>query len=389
MNPNDNRQNGIFFFANPQMVPASSIHKKSFPADFQPFHTPGSLRTTYQNGFSYTVGIHTAYHANHLTNTILDLLQNYLQDLWNGRYDIVNLNSEKSAEEVSRSLLKQYINQFAYTTGIDLMLLDNLSHQKYEGAKCSGTLLFSETNPSSFKAKVSSSTPICLETNELRQIRKLMAGAGGSSLYFVRDEENDDQFVFSGYTDQSTTQDWKADITGSGKITVSLSNVNLFQIVDRIPCLIEDRLNGQLQEIYHLFSINDPFKQNQLQALLKEIEAQGHGAAVLFLNLKQGTAALERMNTLCELKRGFSVSNNVIMPALAAMDGAIAVNTETCEIAYFGLIVDGIARQPGNTARGARHNSLHTFCCDFRLRYCNEPVAAIVFSEDGGSTIYS
>lgn len=153
-----------------------------------------------------------------------------------------------------------------------------------------------------------------------------------------------------------------------------------------LPELVLEKWQSQLQTVCDIFSIKENVK-TKISKLLQKINNAEHGAAVVFLNLKKGSYAEERIQKLKQLDRGYGIHGRSVA-SHANMDGAIVVDVRTGKIDSIGVILDGSARKKGDMSRGARHNSLDAFCADFHARCAAEHVAAIVFSEDGGSSIY-
>ena len=108
---------------------------------------------------------------------------------------------------------------------------------------------------------------------------------------------------------------------------------------------------------------------------MKEINEQEHGAAIIFLNLCEGSVARHRITNLFENNRCYKIEDCLQSKQKAAtcaeMDGALVFDVEKNRVSYAGLIVDGRVQNPGDMARGARHNSLATFYDDF-CAFCKE-----------------
>lgn len=384
----------LFFFQKDE--PSDSPFKIEFKCNFQSFLIFGSPPGDNESNHTYYVGVSKTFtkETNFLTKNLVRLTVIYLQDLWNGRYDTVDLDSDGDVETVSSVILRQFVELFSDITGIDLITLDALSLRNYESQKCRGTLLFLED-------RVSIKIDICIGQNEtsnsniyfcsdrLRLIRKLMAGGEGYALAFRRpiNPSPSAKYKLEGYS-KKQNDGWVINITHPGVFTVSLGNQELFRMNHLCPQIVQNQWEQQLQTLIKVFNVQQkPDIYKKLFELLKLIDENRHGAAVLLLNLEEGSRAAERINKLCSLERGYAVKGNPSV-AQAFMDGAIVVNVLNAQITHVGVIVDGVVWERGDIARGARHNSLATFCSDFHASCPTEPVAAIVFSEDGGSTLY-
>lgn len=385
------KDENLFLFSCNDNTPSGYACIKELQCDYQQFYTRSPLPGNNASDHTYYIMVRELFPINFLTETLVFLLTAYLEALWCGRYDEVNLKSEYEAKVVVHNLLNQFIDRFMNITGINLWMLDDLSHIDHESEKCQGTLLFFESEElACVETEVITENPIRFCDDELRRIRKLMSGGKGYALVFVKKKssyEPSDSFVLKGYTKQIQNEGWTINISHPGVFTVSMVRKPLFQMNHLCPQPVQIEWHQQLLNVCRIFGVTNKAKNKKLYKLLEQIEKQGHGAAVIFLNLKTSSGAEKRLNNLFRLERGYAVSGK-LMAAQTAMDGAIVVDVETGKIAYFGVIVDGIARKRGDMSRGSRHNSLDTFVCDFHAQHTGEPVAAIVFSEDGGSTFY-
>ncbi len=322
---------------------------------------------------------------------MVHLLFGYLKELWEGVYYDENFESDRDVIVVRDALCKKFSDKFTEKTQIDLGLLDDLSLLKYEGAKCRGSLLFlEETQASRVTTQIEPARPIFFCTDELRRIRKLMAGSSEKSvLAFCRKKDVYDpegEFICQGYTDAKDLGSWKVKIVAPRQFIVCLGNKQLFRMNRMLPELVLEKWPGQLQTVCDIFSIKERVEA-KIFNLLEKINSAGHGAAVVFLNLKKGSYAEERIQKLKQLDRGYGIRGRSVA-SHANMDGAIVVDVRTGKINSIGVILDGSAWKEGDMSRGARHNSLDAFCADFHVQCATEHVAAIVFSEDGGSSLY-
>ena len=341
----------------------------------------------------YHIGVKTNCAFYLPTKIVSVLMKDYLQELWRGKYISVNLDSAYDQRVVCLELIKQFTDYFFALSGIDLTTVDTLSLQNYESAKCKGTLLFLERCQAGIvNIGVNAARDIYFCPKHIKIIRKLMAGGNGLALAFVRQTSSDNPtrvFKFKGYAN-TNFNGLKIDILGPRIFDVYADKANLFYMSHLIPKLPNKKSEwrGQLDEIAQSFSISHPARFGRMQDVLDGIEKGGHGAAVLFADLSLRNPARDYMEDLVSKARGYSVSG-VASYLQASMDGAIVIDINTGEIEYIGVILDGTAQCPGDLARGARHNSVATFCEYFNTAHGNNKFAAIVFSEDGGSTLYN
>lgn len=384
-----NENADLFFFCNKQ--PSVGYCTEYFDGTYCSLRNPGTKDQNYKPGPTYYVGIRTEADVNYLTRQMVHLLFDYLKELWEGVYYDENFESDRDVIVVRDALCKKFSDKFTEKTQIDLGLLDDLSLLKYEGAKCRGSLLFlEETQASRVTTQIEPAQPIFFCTDELRRIRKLMAGSSEKSvLAFCRQKDVYDpegEFICQGYTDAKDLGSWKVKIVAPRQFIVCLGNKQLFRMNRMLPELVLEKWPGQLQTVCDIFSIKERVEA-KIFNLLEKINSAGHGAAVVFLNLKKGSYAEERIQKLKQLDRGYGIRGRSVA-SHANMDGAIVVDVRTGKINSIGVILDGSAWKEGDMSRGARHNSLDAFCADFHVQCATEHVAAIVFSEDGGSSLY-
>lgn len=379
----------------------------------------------------YYVGVISAKDNNgeekykgYLFYELTNLVAKYLEDVWRDRYDCV-ADDDAMVNAACDALFENFLENFSDHTGINWKILRALSLQNYEGAKFQGKILFVQPNDDScVKVPIAGNGKIIFQKEEVRRIRKLLTGcvresssntidSGDSekekddsekkkekerALVFKREDismkqwraYSEKMYVMLGYACPADVPNaWEVEIEGPQKFKISFAKKDLFRVLDSQPQLIQEAYVQQWTQIRNLFEIPcevPPDSKDSVEDFLTKVEAGNHGAAVIFMNLEEGTKAKEYMESLKKNDRGYAVEG-ALEPSLTVMDGAVVIDTKTKKIVYCGMIVDGLVEGKGDMARGARHNSISTFCTYFNSEY-KEPVAAIVFSEDGGSTLY-
>lgn len=351
-------------------------------------------------------------YKSYLFYELTNLVAKYLEDVWQDRYDCV-ADDDAMVNAACDALFENFLETFSDHTGINWKILRALSLQNYEGAKFQGKILFVQPSDGDcVKVPIKGNEEIIFQKKEVRRIRKLLTGcvressddSGNSvkekerALVFrrrkIRMEQwraySEKMYVMLGYACPADVPNaWEVEIEGPQKFKISFAKKDLFRILDSQPQLIQEAYVQQWAQIRNLFGISCkvlPDNEDSVKIFLDKVEAGNHGAAVIFMNLEEGTKAREYMEGLKKNDRGYAVEG-ALEPSLTVMDGAVVIDTKTKKIVYCGMIVDGIVKGKGDMARGARHNSISTFCTYFNSEY-KEPVAAIVFSEDGGSTLY-
>jgi len=303
------------------------------------------------------------------------------------------------AEAIYRTLQNEIVKRFELGMELECYLIDLLSAQVYEKEKCGGGLIFVDEKEKDEKDKnckltipIETAVPVYFIRNNIRQIRKLLAGAGdGYYLLFKRDENG---YLCQGYCSKNLKEKswWSVRFTGMGKWEFYHGDTPLFYIQDGEPKVFRNPVCTVLEELKEEFSWpRESDIHKKAQALLDSAMEQHHGAAIIFLNMddeevsKRGKGLYELQKAVC-IQTIEETQEKKAVGALSRMDGAILVDAYTMMPMYAAAIVDGQVVVAGDMARGARHNSIHTFISNIvnKRDKCKGLAAAVVFSEDGG-----
>jgi hypothetical protein len=138
------------------------------------------------------------------------------------------------------------------------------------------------------------------------------------------------------------------------------------------PSFDESKLRKDLPRIFRKITERQI---RRILALVREAEQEKHGT-MLMISVGAKTEA-RRLKT-----QGTPIAPKVLTPELlrnlTPIDGAVLVNTKgTCFA--IGVILDGMATEDGNPARGARYNSAIRY-----VKGSKHPSLAVIVSEDGG-----
>ncbi len=374
-------------------------------------------------GQSFYIAI-SAGEARRLLCLAVDIVEDYLND---AEPDLVQQNrwfydkagrgvlEEKDlAQEIYREIQRRIIHEHSETIGISMTDLERLSLIPYEGEKADGTLVFL-TVETEDKAKIEEllldipivmQEPIEFLSKNLKQIRKLLAGAGREEcLLFIRTDRNKG-YLLSGYMNRQwlSSCSWYSTINGIQEWTIGFQGIPLFHMkFDKIQ-IIADPIQPVLLILKEEFASVLPGDENgcndyinEFEDVLRAIAQQRHGTSVVFLDARTESVKA-RLDNLVRRKRAIEVAKvpvvksgkskepvkNEVFTNLGRVDGAFIVDIVKGEISYFAVIVDGIACIEGELDRGARHNSLKTFIASLLLDNDNVKAVAAIFSEDGG-----
>ena len=400
-------ENAFFFELESTPVESCKRSKSVVYKQFDAAYNDSDTEKCYVGVISAIDNYGNEKYKSYLFYELTNLVVKYLEDVWRDRYDCV-ADDDAMVNSACDALFEDFLETFSDHTGINWKILRALSLQNYEGAKFQGKILFVQPNDDGcVKVPVEGNEKIIFQKKEVRRIRKLLTGcvreSSGNSkkgkeraLVFKRRNilmeqwraYSEKMYIMLGYACPSDVPNaWEVEIEGPQKFKISFAKKDLFRVVDSQPQWVQNAYKQQWAQIQSAFKI--PYNTAALKWVddfLSEINSGNHGAAVIFMDLAQNTKASKYMKRLKKNGRGYAV-NCEQETSLTVMDGAVIIDIRTGKIAYCGMIVDGLVKELGNMARGARHNSISTFCTYFNSKY-KEPVAAIVFSEDGGSTPY-
>lgn len=285
---------------------------------------------------------------------LTNLVAKYLEDVWQDRYDCV-ADDDAMVNAACDALFENFLETFSDHTGINWKILRALSLQNYEGAKFQGKILFVQPSDGDcVKVPIKGNEEIIFQKKEVRRIRKLLTGcvressddSGNSvkekerALVFrrrkIRMEQwraySEKMYVMLGYACPADVPNaWEVEIEGPQKFKISFAKKDLFRILDSQPQLIQEAYVQQWAQIRNLFGISCkvlPDNEDSVKIFLDKVEAGNHGAAVIFMNLEEGTKAREYMEGLKKNDRGYAVEG-ALEPSLTVMD--LVVGTEVPE----------------------------------------------------------
>lgn len=298
---------------------------------------------------------------------------------------------EQWGEDLYRDMQNRLIQTFSVGLCLKFALIDSLSAQRYEGDKCRGGLVFESDEKANIDSllcmSVKSASEISFEKDMLRQIRKLLAGAGGNFLVFRREGQ---KYICKGYCCEANSVKFKWGVRFADVLDWRFYHYKdaLFRFSRNDPKVIRDPIEQVLESLQIEFGSS--FKSKYACPLLQKGLEQSHGTALIFVDFGNHFTK-DWINRLYANRHAFQLiscqSTEDAVRCLSGMDGALLIDVRTMEVRYFTAIVDGHVNVAGNLSRGARHNSIHTFVSDLVLSSPNSApkIAAVVFSEDGGA----
>lgn len=352
-----------------------------------------------------------------LADVVVERISQISEDLarpsgafWLGNWPVSN-DVTRIAQDFCSDMRNQLVNDFRLIYGLDFSLIDSLSAHPYEKESCYGRMLF-VSDPSADLAehltvKISAEKGIYLSEKNLKQIRKLLVGAGskaggaGNMLVFQR-SMNEGSYEVKGYcqAENNSLSGWQICIQGVQEWSVGYNKTALFKFVRNIPQMIHDPVEDALHELVREFPQLD--NNSCVKEQIKAADRQSHGTALIYVDFSNAAVA-GWINNLLKYERALNVTMNDPgdLEKLSAMDGAVIVDVSksadggAADVVCVAAIVDGKAVNRGLLDRGARHNSIYTFVSNLAKETSPSPgtpspgvVCALIFSEDGGITVF-
>jgi hypothetical protein len=292
-------------------------------------------------------------------------------------------DNERVLEDAASNLLKSIkvrINNF----GGDLLELGNIiSSERYEGLGSKGRLVICKKDNPHILVKVNLKKAISI--NNYRGIRKLLE-VSSPTMALLCDSKNvwglglpldsyephcEDLFEIK------FTEHYAWELVHAGNV--------MLRVKYRRPRLPKERFNQDqfCDYLYLLFGIDK--NQESLNFLIEAISAavdQCHGTMIVVT--PEAESETERLSYQSTCITPILASKEIISH-LSSVDGAIVMSPDGF-IHSFGVILDGVATQNGNPARGARFNSAIRYVDGQKNNNVNS--LAVIVSEDGYVNFY-
>lgn len=300
--------------------------------------------------------------------------------------------AQEWGEDLYRDVQNRIIQSFGTGLSLDIALINRLSAQRYEGAKCEGGLVFDSGQTTDVDALLSmpieAAEKIVFQAAMLRQIRKLLAGSKDYRLVFRWDPDCQ-EYICKGYCRKAVANQFEWEVRFSDLLDWKFYHFGhpMFRFLHNGPKIIRDPITAVVNELKEEFPAIDL---NAARLLLERGSRQSHGTALIFLDfddphIKKWIDRLYLNERAIRLVSCESAPDAV--QSLSGLDGALLIDAHTMEVKYFTAIVDGRVSTRGDLSRGARHNSIHTFVTDLVSTSPQQAskAVAVVFSEDGGA----
>lgn len=300
-----------------------------------------------------------------------------LPDPGSGLGDIMN------AEEIVRDGAKRLMTGLAYRVDQDGLIpwsnllesCTNIAHTYYEGGVARGNMVLAHENNVCIEKVVGfENAPKLCATRAARKLLQL------ASQDFALHTNSDTVYGLVNVKNNYNPADedvFKVCFLGRHHWRVIHNDQVLMGIEYGQPYLLKSPFDEikLKKDIPRIFGKMTEEQVDSIVALAREAEKEKHGTMLV---ISAGAKCeSERLET-----QGTCISPTKLTPELlrnlTPIDGAILLNPEG-ECYAIGVVLDGMANEIGNPARGARYNSA--------IRYVTSskhPCLAIVVSEDGG-----
>lgn len=292
--------------------------------------------------------------------------------------------SGKSPDELLRAAGKRMIagaaqraDTFDNQEGHEAMLFDacnRISALKYEGADSAGHILLARAHHPSIVQKIVFGEPISVSNS--RSTRKLLELAQGDMALHMNAK---DSFALAHSVDYDLSKEdvYEINILGHHRWTLSHSGIPLMYVKDGLPALPAPVADPALirMELHREFRHCVDYQLDLLIDLVCEAAGEKHGTMLVI-----SENAADEANRLRQ--QGTPIQPCRLSPEwlrqLTPIDGAVLLDPGG--ICYsIGVILDGLATEGGNSARGARYNSAVRYVASQQCA-----CMAVVVSEDGG-----
>lgn len=290
--------------------------------------------------------------------------------------------SEMNADEILRDGASRMMMGLAYR--VDQGCIEgwhgllgsctDIARTYYEGAEGSGIIVLAkEDHPSLKKAILFKAPPRLSATRAARKLLQLAT----HELALHTNSESLFGLVYMGKCDPTAEDLFTIGFLGHHHWEVRHNSQILMRVQYGQPSLPkppydEKKLEKDLPRIFTGMTIKQV---ERIMGLIRQAEREPHGTMLII-----SSAAKKEAERLAA--EGTRIASKTLTPellgSLTPIDGAVLLNPKgTCYA--IGVILDGMATELGNSARGARYNSAIRYVCSSK-----SPTLAVVVSEDGG-----
>lgn len=290
--------------------------------------------------------------------------------------------SEMNADEILRDGASRMMMGLAYR--VDQGCIEgwrgllgsctSIARTYYEGTEGSGTIVLAkQDHPSLKKAIVFQNPPRLSSTRAARKLLELAK----HELTLHTDSETLFGLVDIGKYDPAAEDLFTIRFLGHHHWEVCHNSQILMRVQYGQPSLPKPPYDEKKlrKDLPRIFAGMTDRQVERIVGLIRQAEREPHGTMLIINSVAKEEAT--RLAT-----EGTRITSKTLSPELLSnltpIDGAVLLNPKgTCYA--IGVILDGMATEFGNAARGARYNSAIRYVCSN-----NSPTLAVIVSEDGG-----
>ena len=254
-----------------------------------------------------------------------------------------------------------------------------VSSLKYEGDSSIGKMIVcKETHPN---LELSIKLAIPVKLSEYRKIRKLLEIAARDLSLCSNGLEILGLGKMKGEYDKKNQDLAKVNFRGSHKWELEHGNHTMLIVEHTNPRIPKVKIKQEvfedlLKRVFVNISIKDI---ENLRKIVDTAMIQKHGALLIISNEAE-KEAVRLANQSINIES--TMLNESLVRNVTSIDGAVILDTHSiCH--SIGVILDGIATNKGNSARGARYNSAVKY-----VEKNNKKCVAVIISEDGMVDLY-
>ncbi|KAA9340899.1 DNA integrity scanning protein DisA nucleotide-binding domain protein [Adhaeribacter soli] len=317
---------------------------------------------------------HVAAPGSLLEATVAEYLNDCGKALRDADYASGKSILDRDYSEVLRAAGKRFMYTPSSTNHGLFDACNAISSLRYEGTEGVGSMLLARRDHPDIYQLIKLDTPVSMR--DYRSVRKLLELAEGNVrllsdsvyVYGLGSMKPGHDFSKGELFQVNFTKHYTWEFVHAGHV--------MMRVTYGLPSLPKGQLDEQKfrNDICHTFAGISEENVQKLWLLIHEVTRLRHGTMIVISEGARSEAA--RL-----AKQGFTLAPVAISPSfirlLTQIDGALLLDTEgTCHA--IGVILDGLASERGDAARGARYNSA--------IRYVETSIyrcLAVVLSEDG------
>lgn len=253
---------------------------------------------------------------------------------------------------------------------------NEIASMKYEGAVSIGKMIIAPKDHKNIKISLQLKEPI--KINDYRKVRKFLELSTNDTSII-----SDSALIYGlgeirGKYNSKEESIFEISFTSHFTWMLIHDNNPLMVVEYRDPSLPKEKINREkfYSDFPRLFKGINKEQIDDLWDITMEATKQKHGTMLVISDIASKEAI--RLGKQCFPLKPIKLTENIIQQ-ITSIDGAVLLDRDsTCHA--IGVILDGIASDKGDSARGARYNSAIRY---FEYASLKSPLALVIISEDG------